>query len=140
MKVTKITIGRLFSLGNYEHVRYELTVECEWDQAPTAFRSIENILEALNPKKPHGYHGAKELELAENRIRDLHELTDEQVRHIHGQSKYSLIVKWQNQLRENSKRSYQWDRRREFAISLLNDLGGASEFKDAKQDWDDTEI
>lgn len=27
MNVTKITIGRLFNLGSYEHVRYELTVE-----------------------------------------------------------------------------------------------------------------
>ena len=34
MKITKITVGRLHNLGNYEHVRYELTVEVPEGQKP----------------------------------------------------------------------------------------------------------
>ena len=55
MKVTKINIGRLYNLGSYEHVRYDLTVEVPPNQSPTdAMVGLEKILSALNPKLPAG--------------------------------------------------------------------------------------
>jgi hypothetical protein len=34
MNITKITIGRLYNLGSYEHVRYELTAEVPQGESP----------------------------------------------------------------------------------------------------------
>lgn len=51
MNITKITIGRLYNIGNYEHVRYELTSEIPPGESPaTCIIGIEKILAALSPK------------------------------------------------------------------------------------------
>ena len=42
MNITKITIGRLYNLGNYEHVRHDLTVEVkDGESAATAITGME---------------------------------------------------------------------------------------------------
>src|SRR3954466_9951002 len=51
MRISRITIGRLYNLGSYEHVRYELTVEVPGgESAATAVIGMEKLLAALSPK------------------------------------------------------------------------------------------
>ena len=54
MRVSKITVARLFNLGNYEHKRVEITVETDpsWSDArPSRVVSeLEDIAEKLGPK------------------------------------------------------------------------------------------
>jgi hypothetical protein len=51
MKITKITIGRLYNLGSYEHVRYEISVEVpEGESSATALIGLEKVVTALSPK------------------------------------------------------------------------------------------
>ena len=46
-RVSKITVGRLHNLGNYEHVRYEVTVELPPGTAPASVvRDLEDTLRA----------------------------------------------------------------------------------------------
>ena len=53
MNITKITIGRLYNLGSYEHIRYELTCEIPSGESPaTALIGLEKLIGALNPKLP----------------------------------------------------------------------------------------
>lgn len=136
MNVSKITIGRLFNLGNYEHIRYEIAVDVKADEAATALAGLERILEALNPKKPIWYLTPAAAASAKKRIQDLREMTDEEVRKRHGQSKYSLLVKWHKQWSEQASKTHRWDIREKHARQMLDDLGGAAKYVDAKENWD----
>jgi hypothetical protein len=47
-RVSRVTIGRLHNLGNYEHIRYEVTVELPPGTAPASVvRELEDTLNAL---------------------------------------------------------------------------------------------
>ena len=51
--VSRIVVGRLYNLGNYEHVRYELTVDVpEGRSAALALKNTLRLLKAANPKPP----------------------------------------------------------------------------------------
>ena len=50
MNVSKITIGRLYNLGNYEHIRYEVSVDLEnEDDATKAMVGLEKVIAGLAP-------------------------------------------------------------------------------------------
>ena len=52
-RISRITLGRLHNLGNYEHVRYEVTVELPPGTSPASVaRELEDTLNALEPKQP----------------------------------------------------------------------------------------
>ncbi len=137
MNVTKITIGRLFNLGDYEHVRYELTVEVPAGRsATTALIGLENIIEALNPKRPADVPDAGDIKQMEAMLAEVRSSTDEKCRKYRGRSKYALIHQLQREIPEAVKRMEQWKSRQRRARMLLNDLGGAAVWKDAKEDWD----
>jgi hypothetical protein len=49
--VTEITIGRLFNLGNYEHIRYEVKVQVgAKDHAGVVLQRLQEVMAQLNPK------------------------------------------------------------------------------------------
>jgi hypothetical protein len=53
VRVSRLTIGRLFNTGNYEHVRYELTIEIQDGVSVRAvLKAAELALDGLNPKEP----------------------------------------------------------------------------------------
>lgn len=53
-RISRITAARLFNTGNYEHVRFELTVEVPDGSDPAeAFASVTEILNGLRPVTPH---------------------------------------------------------------------------------------
>lgn len=138
MKTTKITIGRLYNLGNYEHVRYELTAEIqESESAGTALIGLENILAALNPKKPHGVLDEHDLKNAQVRIQNVMEMSNEMVLEAHGKSKVAVLNEWQKKLDAAIERTQRWNIMQMRSRILLDDLGGAANYTDAKQKWDD---
>lgn len=142
MKVTKITIGRLYNLGNYEHVRYELTVEVpEGESAAQAFAATESTLETLNPHRPSFYLTKHQVSEAENEIARIYSLTDQECRRSYGVTKYARIIALKRMLMKRVRQSAEWDDARSDARIQLDNLGGVREFKDAKKDWsDDSEL
>jgi hypothetical protein len=51
--ISRITVGRLYNLGNYEHVRYELTVDVPAGVKPShALTQVMRVLKAADPKPP----------------------------------------------------------------------------------------
>lgn len=53
-RVSRITIGRLYSLGNYEHVRYEVAVELPPGASPASvIGDLDTLMAGMNPKTPH---------------------------------------------------------------------------------------
>lgn len=76
MRVSKITVARLFNLGNYEHKRVEITVEDEpaWGgseppRPSTTLSLLEDIVEKLGP----GVHAQQALVEAERNNVRIHE-------------------------------------------------------------------
>lgn len=138
MKVTKITIGRLYNLGNYEHIRYEVTVEVPaGESAATACMGLEKILERLNPKMPHGVPSQGELRTLAHSLASTRESDDQTIRRDYGVSKYGRIRQLTHQLAEGQIRLSRWEKQRHVARILLQDVGGAANLRDAKDDWSD---
>ena len=142
MNITKITIGRLYNLGSYEHVRYELTAEVPQGESPaTAIIGMQKILTALSPKtstRTRAELGRELNHLLEMRNRLT--LSEDEFRRHYGhfegtpQEYYDRCEKCHA---ENVKRRDAWESRSAHARKLLEDLGGAANFKDAKLDWGD---
>ena len=138
MKTSKITIGRLYNLGNYEHIRYEITVEVgEGEDATTALIGLENILAAINPKRPAGVLSPGEIKNAEERIETLEAKSEDDVARDYGKSKVVIVAEWRKKLADAVEKSRRWDIMQQLARRHLGDLGAAEKFVDAKQDWGD---
>lgn len=143
MNITKITIGRLFNLGSYEHARYELTVEVpQGESAATALAGIERILDALNPRRPCNVPSEEETKQAANRIATMRAMSPEDFERQYlgygsEATQASYIASSEQDLADGIKRREEWQARAKRARALLDDLGGAAQWKDAKLDWDD---
>jgi putative NADH-flavin reductase len=142
MNITKITIGRLFNLGSYEHARYELSVEVPpGESAATALTGLERIIEALNPRRPCNVPSEEETKHAANRIGAMRAMSPEDFERQYlgygsKATQASYIASSEQDLADGIKRREEWQARAKRARELLDDLGGAAVWKDAKQDWD----
>lgn len=144
MNITKITIGRLYNLGSYEHIRYELTAEVPQGESPaTCIIGMEKILAGLSPKTHT--HTRTELEREKHNVEEMRHLLagkgEEEFRRRHGYSfvgtPEEYIARCEESHLKNVAERDAWEARSEKARKLLEDLGGAANFKDAKLDWED---
>lgn len=142
MNVSKITVARLYNLGNFEHCRYELTIDIPaGESAGTALLGAERILEALNPKT--STHDRDDLDRGLRRLRELETdlvLDENEFRRKHGHivgtpTEYHARCSEMHNV-EVMKRDA-WEAGQAKARKLLDDLGGAANWKDAKLDWED---
>lgn len=150
MNISRVTVGRVFNLGNYENVRYELSVDVPaGESAATALVALEKIIGALTPKGSP--ISEAELKRDKLQIEEMHRCLSNDgpdafkrinAWHMAGkESPEEYIAMREATLAENSKKLEAWKAKHEKARKLLDDLGGAAVWKDAKQDWeDDTEI
>jgi hypothetical protein len=123
MKVSKITIGRLFNLGNYEHVRYEVSVDVpEGDSAKDALVGLKRAIESLNPKPPHdswAIQRAREILAKPASALPQHEISEIE-RHKRVISEFEA-----------------WQTAQKKSLDYFDDIGGAAKFTDAKENWND---
>lgn len=142
MNITKITIGRLYNLGSYEHIRYELTAEVPQGESPaTCIIGMEKIIEALSPKTATHSRGelAREKRQVEEKHRKLSEEGPEEFQRHYGHfvgTPEEYIGRCEQSHAENVARRDAWEARSAKARKLLEDLGGAANWKDAKLDWE----
>ena len=143
MNITKITIGRLYNLGSYEHVRYELTAEVpQGESAAVAIIGMEKIIAALSPKT--STHSRDELDREKRQVEEMHrKLSDEGPDEFHRYYGHDFvgtpeeyIGRCEKSHAENVARREAWEARSKKARLLLDDLGGAANWRDAKLDWD----
>jgi hypothetical protein len=143
MNVSKITIARLFSLGNYEHIRYELTIDVAPGESPaTALIGAERLMEALNPKT--STKDRRELERQSHRLAEQRKLLDEKgaeaFRQQHGWfegTPAEYLARCEKSHDDDITRRVEWENRSAKARKLLEDLGGAANWRDAKLSWED---
>jgi len=121
-RITRITIGRLHNLGDYEHVRYEVTVEVGWADDPgTLLHAIDRALNDIRAKS--GVSGFQ-LQRANKALSDPEFAKEFRADQLEG-------------FRGFVKREEEAARRRQRAAEFLSNLAMASEYKDAKDSWDD---
>lgn len=140
-KITKITVGRLFNLGNYEHVRYDLTVEiAPGESAASAIHGVERIIAGMKPVR----HVESEAALAHKakEIETMRTMTDEQWRRSYGHCEGSR----EEVIRRYTESHEKYVAEREKALStarrareLFDDLAGAEKWTDAKLEWDESD-
>ena len=119
-KVTRIAIGRLHNLGNYEHIRYDITVDLSnGDNPGLIIARLEKLLSALKPVTTD-YEYQRALRI----MSDPEQTKDETARNLE-------IYKQRIEKRDKAVA------RRERALILFGALGGASEYTDAKNKWED---
>lgn len=119
--ITRVTIGRLHNLGNYEHVRYEITVDVPADKSADPLKVIADLdalLAGMEPKPPTG---AWEITYARNVMANPERFTDAQKADA------------QNVLAVHDA----WVKRRAAHLATFHAYGGRAEHKDAKLDWND---
>lgn len=122
-RVSRITVGRLHNLGNYEHVRYEIAVDVpEGASAAATLGNIERILADLDPKPP-----VNEYEL-QNAVKGLAKPAAEMEEY-----ELSNIPCWKDRVAKDKA----WREGRQAARAALDDVGGSRIYTDAKDTWDD---
>lgn len=122
-RVKTVTIGRLYNLGNYEHLRFEVSAEVpDGGSAKATLLDIGAILAALKPiKKAYNLNAARET------LAKLPESLSEVEK--------GLLEEYRQIVAEYDR----WRAARMAALERLDDVGGTSTQKDAKKDWGDWE-
>lgn len=120
-RITRLTVARLYNLGNYEHVRYEITTEIPpGGSVKQTMLDTWAILKALKPvKKDYQLDQAKEVVL-----KDSSQLSEFEKAHM---DEYQALVKTHAALLQL----------RNEALNKLDDIGGTSVHTDAKDKWQD---
>ena len=145
MKTTKLTIARLFNLGSYEHIRYEVTVELgEGDSAEKAIIGLEKALECLKPERSQCVQTRSDLRREAARIAGMKaklvEVGEEEFRrqtgHFVGSPVEYLARVEAHHIEECGKR-IAYEQRCAKARALLDNLGASEKFTDHKLDWQD---
>ena len=144
MKTTKITIGRLYNLGSYEHVRYEISVDVNpGESACDALTCLEKIMEALKPERACLVSTKSELDREKFRVEELRKQLakdgpEEFIRRngFFEGTPQEYIERCELGYAENVSKRSQYETRARAARQLLDNLGGAAKWKDAKLDWD----
>ena len=141
MNISKITIGRLYNLGSYEHIRYELTCEIPSGESPaTAIIGMEKIIGALNPKMPCGCISEDDEKRKLLEVEAMKALDDDTFKDRYlwsGKVTRSEYMKRTfDELDESISKRKQWKARVAKARKLLEDVGGAANWRDAKLEWE----
>lgn len=140
-RISKFTVGRLYNLGNYEHIRYELTVDiAEGDDAAEAIVGVERILAGLAPDKSiKDFDSIRRDEERIQRMRTMSAVDWEREYRHHEGTPSEVIARYEEALVADKKRREESITRQRRARDLFNDLGGAEKFTDAKLSWDDNQ-
>lgn len=141
MNITKITVARLYNLGNYEHVRYELTAEIkEGESATTAIKGLESIVGGLKPLEKCGICSASEIDRKRREVDEMRKMPVAEWGRRYGHcvgTPSEVIQRYELSLKEEEDKREEATRRASEARELMDDLGGAAEWSDAKLSWED---
>lgn len=134
-RISRITIARLHNLGNYEHVRYEVTVELPPGTSPASvLHTLDRLVAELEPRGPYSksevYLAQRKVSQPEPKLTDFSdwgsptERLDEALRERH--RAVQLL-----------KHYDEWRQRRDAAQRRFDEFGGTRVYTDAKDRWDD---
>jgi len=122
-RVSRITIARLHNCGNYEHVRYEISVDVAPSANPASIaEELEGLLEDLKPQRTD-----YDYELVNART-----ILAKSANELSAMEITNLPV-----YRERVRKADESFQQRQRGYERLNALGGSRVYTDAKEKWDD---
>jgi hypothetical protein len=145
-RISRLTLARLFNLGNFEHMRYEVTVDLPAGTSPASvLRELESAIADLEPKEPvTHYERLQALKVLQGPEPTLASVRVEMDSDPFGDDDYSpeqLLERKQLERARAQKtieRYDDWLRSREGALQRLEALGGVGGARtDAKVHWGD---
>ena len=117
-RVARISIDRLFNLGDHEQVKYSVSVDVAGtESAEKVFENLEKVMEALRP-------------IRESEIQEIGYLRT-RIAQYEGEYRQKL----QKELEETTQSISTRQQRHEKALRTLNELGGTVTWVDAKKEW-----
>ncbi len=134
-RISRITIGRLHNLGNYEHVRYEVTVELPPGTSPASvLHTLDRLVAELEPRGPYStsevHRAQRTVSKPEPKLADFSDWGSPTERLDEALRERSRAV-------ELLKRYDEWRMRRDAAQLRFDEFGGTRVYTDAKDRWDD---
>ncbi len=122
-RVSRLNVGRVYNLGNYENMRVEVTVDIGLEDDPArVLRSVQNILTDLQAK-----HGVQSYELSRAReVLAKPESELDETEKLNLSSYRTKVAKYEEAMGRRTK-----------AREALSTLNYTSEHRDAKDGWDD---
>lgn len=120
-KVTSLSVSRLYNLGNYQNVKFDLTVQV--GPGESASQTFTNVMWIINQLRPLRVPECQES--YENAIK-LPAETQSEYQKQHLEEWASEMTTWAEK-----------KRRRAEAVAAFDDLGGVSKYTDHKEKWDD---
>lgn len=122
VRVASIAMDRLVNLGNYEHVKYSITVELNPGADPVAtFIGLETILGVLAKKGPDQYQTSQAQRTLNAPPEQLKMYSEDEIERAK-----AVMQRWHELKNAQDK-----------ARELLRQLGGTIAFTDAKDQWED---
>jgi hypothetical protein len=138
-RISRISVGRVYNLGNYEHIRYELTVDIPAGESATeAIKAVEALISGLQPIR--GIATEEELSREAKRIAETKMMSLAEFERRHGQpvgGPEAYIKRCEESLEEKLRERKSAERKTTAVRKAFDDLGGAAKRHDAKLDWDD---
>lgn len=138
--IKAITIGRVYNLGNYEHVRYEIQAICDEGDAQLTIIALERLIDGLRPAV--GIKSKAELDRDATRIAEMRTMSAAAFERQYGNpvgGQDAYIARCVCDHAEECKKRDASIKRSKRIRQLFDDLGGAAVYKDAKLSWDDDE-
>lgn len=127
-RVTRVSIDRLYNLGNYEHIKYSIGIEIpEGADVLESVSKLRQVLRALKPLKAEGY--------TEKKARQIVDMTPEEREQAVKDTRISMEDTVAAPIlvgRLDARKA-----RRERALQLFNNLSGQDVYTDHKEQWDD---
>lgn len=124
-RINRVTIGRLHNLGDYEHIRYEISVDVLPSDNPSAIvTQLETILNDLQASS--GVSSSSLRTAREALATPASELSEWDAAHL-------------QEYKERVRKVEEAHAKRVAAKESLFQLHGAAVFTDAKTEWDDDE-
>lgn len=121
-RVARITVGRVHNLGDYENIRYEVTVDVGTNDNPAEIlNSLEKIVDNLQAESGVDSYTLRRAKIALEKSES--ELDEMDLRNL--DSYRNAVAKHEDALK-----------RRAQAKEALNSLGGSSVHTDAKETWE----
>lgn len=138
-RISRITVSRLYNLGNYENCSYSLTVDIpEGASAAKAVRAVEHILAGLAPLR--NVFTPEKAEAEKVNIARIADLSADDFQrnygHVEG-GRREYLKRLRASLAKDILSGQARIARARKARDLFDNLGGAEKWKDAKNDWDE---
>lgn len=142
--INRITIGRVYSLGNYENIRYEISAEvAPGESAAKTLIALERIVCLLAPERQAGVQSEQQIRCLLNRVKllrsDLRKMGAEKFKQTHGffeGTPREYITRCSDSVAKDMAKRQKWQKNAAKARAALDRLGGTIQRKDAKLDWE----